>query len=70
MFEKICKIFRKESTNGKLRPLNVADMCNIIGQNVVAGGTVETATNYLALMDEGMLHASAKAGTKKCRETR
>ena len=58
MFEKIHKIIIKESTNGKLRPLNVADMCNIIGQNVVAGGTRRTAELILfSPDDEEMLHA-------------
>ena len=58
MFEKIHKIIVKESTNGKLRPLNVADMCNIIGQNVVAGGTRRTAELILfSPDDEEMLHA-------------
>lgn len=58
MFEKLHKIIVKESTNGKLRPLNVADMCNIIGQNVVAGGTRRTAELILfSPDDEEMLHA-------------
>ena len=58
MFEKLHKIITKESTNGKLRPLNVADMCNIIGQNVVAGGTRRTAELILfSPDDEEMLHA-------------
>ena len=58
MFEKIHKIITKESTDGKLRPLNVADMCNIVGQNVVAGGTRRTAELILfSPDDEEMLHA-------------
>ena len=58
MFEKLHKIIVKESTDGKLRPLNVADMCNIIGQNVVAGGTRRTAELILfSPDDEEMLHA-------------
>lgn len=58
MFEKLHKIITKESTNGKLRPLNVADMCNIVGQNVVAGGTRRTAELILfSPDDEEMLHA-------------
>lgn len=58
MFEKLHKIIVKESTNGKLRPLNVADMCNIVGQNVVAGGTRRTAELILfSPDDEEMLHA-------------
>lgn len=58
MFEKLNKIIVKESTNGKLRPLNVADMCNIVGQNVVAGGTRRTAELILfSPDDEEMLHA-------------
>lgn len=58
MFEKLNKIIVKESTDGKLRPLNVADMCNIIGQNVVAGGTRRTAELILfSPDDEEMLHA-------------
>lgn len=58
MFKKIHKIIVKESTNGKLRPLNVSDMCNIIGQNVVAGGTRRTAELILfSPDDEEMLHA-------------
>lgn len=58
MFEKLHKIIVKESTDGKLRPLNVADMCNIVGQNVVAGGTRRTAELILfSPDDEEMLHA-------------
>ena len=58
MFEKLNKIITKESTDGKLRPLNVADMCNIVGQNVVAGGTRRTAELILfSPDDEEMLHA-------------
>ena len=58
MFEKLHKIITKESTDGKLRPLNVADMCNIVGQNVVAGGTRRTAELILfSPDDEEMLHA-------------
>ena len=58
MFEKLNKIITEESTNGKLRPLNVADMCNIVGQNVVAGGTRRTAELILfSPDDEEMLHA-------------
>lgn len=58
MFEKLHKIIIKESTDGKLRPLNVADMCNIVGQNVVAGGTRRTAELILfSPDDEEMLHA-------------
>lgn len=58
MFEKLHKIIVKESTNGQLRPLNVADMCNIVGQNVVAGGTRRTAELILfSPDDEEMLHA-------------
>ena len=58
MFEKLNKIITEESTNGKLRPLNVSDMCNIIGQNVVAGGTRRTAELILfSPDDEEMLHA-------------
>ena len=58
MFEKLHKIIIEESTNGKLRPLNVADMCNIVGQNVVAGGTRRTAELILfSPDDEEMLHA-------------
>ncbi len=58
MFEKLHKIITKESTDGKLRPLNVADMCNIVGQNVVAGGTRRTAELILfGPDDEEMLHA-------------
>lgn len=58
MFEKLHKIITKESTDGKLRPLNVSDMCNIIGQNVVAGGTRRTAELILfSPDDEEMLHA-------------
>lgn len=58
MFDKLHKIITKESTDGKLRPLNVSDMCNIIGQNVVAGGTRRTAELILfSPDDEEMLHA-------------
>ena len=58
MFEKLNKIITTESTDGKLRPLNVADMCNIVGQNVVAGGTRRTAELILfSPDDEEMLHA-------------
>lgn len=58
MFEKLNKIITEESTNGKLRPLNVSDMCNIVGQNVVAGGTRRTAELILfSPDDEEMLHA-------------
>lgn len=58
MFEKLNKIITEESTNGKLRPLNVSDMCNIVGQNVVAGGTRRTAELILfSHDDEEMLHA-------------
>lgn len=58
MFEKLHKIIVKESTDGKLRPLNVADMCNIVGQNVVAGGTRRTAELILfSPDDEEMLRA-------------
>lgn len=58
MFEKLHKIITKESTDGKLRPLNVADMCNVVGQNVVAGGTRRTAELILfSPDDEEMLHA-------------
>lgn len=58
MFGKLHKIITKESTDGKLRPLNVSDMCNIIGQNVVAGGTRRTAELILfSPDDEEMLHA-------------
>lgn len=58
MFEKLNKIITEESTDGKLRPLNVADMCNIVGQNVVAGGTRRTAELILfSPDDEEMLHA-------------
>lgn len=58
MFEKLNNIITEESTNGKLRPLNVSDMCNIVGQNVVAGGTRRTAELILfSPDDEEMLHA-------------
>ena len=58
MFGKLNKIITEESTNGKLRPLNVSDMCNIVGQNVVAGGTRRTAELILfSPDDEEMLHA-------------
>lgn len=58
MFDKLHKIITKESTNGKLRPINVSDMCNIVGQNVVAGGTRRTAELILfSPDDEEMLHA-------------
>lgn len=58
MFEKLNKIITTESTDGKLRPLNVSDMCNIVGQNVVAGGTRRTAELILfSPDDEEMLHA-------------
>ena len=58
MFDKIHKIITKESTNGKLRPINVSDICNIVGQNVVAGGTRRTAELILfSPDDEEMLHA-------------
>lgn len=58
MFDKLHKIITKESTNGKLRPINVSDICNIVGQNVVAGGTRRTAELILfSPDDEEMLHA-------------
>lgn len=48
MFEKIHKVitqgeYSRKPVNGKLAPIHVLDICNLIGQNVVVGGVRRTA---------------------------
>lgn len=52
MFEKIHAVlttdrFAPKPVNGKLRPIHILDICNIIGENVVVGGVRRTAENAL-----------------------
>jgi adenosylcobalamin-dependent ribonucleoside-triphosphate reductase len=54
MFEKIHAVlttdrFAPKPVDGKLRPIHILDICNIIGQNVVVGGVRRTAE--IALLD-------------------
>lgn len=50
MFIKISKALIK--AEGKLRPIDVLDICNIIGENVVVGGVRRTAEINLSSKDE------------------
>ena len=54
MFEKIhnvitTDIYAPRPVNGKLRPIHLLDICNIIGENVVVGGV--RRTSEIALLD-------------------
>ncbi|MBA4547721.1 ribonucleoside-triphosphate reductase, adenosylcobalamin-dependent [Thermoactinomyces intermedius] len=57
MFEKIHDVlttdrFAPKPVNGKLRPIHILDICNIIGENVVVGGVRRTAENALLDADD------------------
>lgn len=59
MFEKIHVVLK--SANGKLKPIDVLDIANIIGENVVSGGVRRTA--QIALFDsddEEVMEAKSK----------
>lgn len=55
MFEKINNVittdkYAPKPVDGKLRPIHLLDICNIIGENVVVGGV--RRTSEIALLDE------------------
>lgn len=55
MFQKIHNVittdmYAPKPENGKLRPIHLLDICNIIGENVVVGGV--RRTSEIALLDE------------------
>lgn len=50
MFEKIAKVL--ERAGGKLKPIDVLDIDNIIGENVVVGGVRRTAQIHLFAADD------------------
>lgn len=57
MFEKIHRVLTTEDfapapENGKLRPIHVLDICNIIGENVVVGGVRRTAETAIISPDD------------------
>lgn len=57
MFEKIHDVittdrFAPKPKDGKLRPIHILDICNIIGENVVVGGVRRTAENALIDMND------------------
>lgn len=58
MFKKIHKV--TSASNGKLRPIDVLDICNIIGENVVSGGVRRTAQIILFdINDTDVLNAKS-----------
>lgn len=63
MFAKIHRVLTTEDfapapENGKLRPIHVLDICNIIGENVVVGGVRRTAeTAIFSPEDDEVLEA-------------
>ncbi len=57
MFAKIHKVLTTEEyapapENGRLRPIHVLDICNIIGENVVVGGVRRTAETAIVSPDD------------------
>ncbi len=57
MFEKIHRVLTTDAyapvpENGKLRPIHVLDICNIIGENVVVGGVRRTAETAIISPDD------------------
>lgn len=67
MFVKIDKVFKNKVTNSafKLKPIDVLDVCNIIGEGVVVGGVRRTAEIILFDSDDEEC-ISAKSKIYEC----
>jgi adenosylcobalamin-dependent ribonucleoside-triphosphate reductase len=72
MFEKITKVLTGTLSkdypaiiNGKMRPIHLLDICNIIGENVVSGGVRRTSEIALISADDKEC-IDAKNGINEC----